>query len=119
MTVDLEKKNVERVFDVDVDKLFSDLDTAIEYLSSVRAAHPGKRLMLDEHWTGYEENEFRFLCDDMETDEEHQKRVTIELAREDYEERQKSEKRDREIAVMRKQRDELERKLSELAGKWS
>ncbi len=111
---DFEKKIVERVIDADTDRLFGEIKGAIKYLQEIAAAHPNRKVVLDEHWTGYEDNEFRFLYDEPETDEEHQDRVARELAKEEYDERQKSEAKERKRAKLLEQRRALDRELGEL-----
>lgn len=115
----LEKMIVERVIEADVARLFGEINGVIKYLKEVAAAHPEQTLVLEEHWTGYEDNEFRFLYDELETDEEHTGRVTRELAKEEYEASQQSAARAREKQKLLEQRQKIDRALSALSGEKS
>ncbi len=70
-----EKIEVDGIVDLDTSRLFDDIDGAIEYLKEVKNQHPDKTLYLDEHWYGYEDNEFRFIYRRLETNEEFNYRV--------------------------------------------
>jgi len=65
----MRKKQVLQVVDCDTTRLFNvDLKKAANYLLEVYEEHPMAEL--DEHWTGYEDMEIRFIYYRMETDEE-------------------------------------------------
>lgn len=49
---------VTRTIDVGLDELFGDLDDVINYLILIRANNPGKKIILVEKWSGYEDNYF-------------------------------------------------------------
>lgn len=72
-----QKLTIYEPIDCDIDKLFNvDLREAAEYLLSVYKKYPNAAL--DEHWTGYEDMEIRFLVEREETDEEFFHRLRLE-----------------------------------------
>lgn len=107
------RKKVERIVDVDVDRLFDvPLQQAASYLREVQAAHPGQDLHLVEHWHGYEDNEFRFVYDELENDEEYehrieQERLRDEKQRKELERKAKIKAIDREIELLNRKRRSL------------
>lgn len=74
-----ERRTVEVAIDCDTSRLYGPLADAIAYLQEVLAAHPeAAGLSLDEHWTGYEDMEMRFVYARPETDEEYERRLQLE-----------------------------------------
>lgn len=104
------RKKVERIIDVDVKRLFDvPLQQAASYLREVQAAHPGQDLHLVEHWSGYEDNEFRFVYDELENDEEYesrmeQERLQQEKERADLKRKAEIKAIDREIELLNRKR---------------
>lgn len=108
----LEKKMIERIVNAENDRLFTKLDDVIAYLQKMKNDHPGKTLFLDDHWTGYEDVEYRFFYSELETDEEHQSRVSSELQREQWEEERKADAQKRVTERLLAERRELDRKIA-------
>lgn len=104
-----DRKIIEEVIDCDIGRMFDDLPDVIIYLQEVIEAHPGKKLVFDEHWTGYEDNEFRFIYHRPETDEEVAKRHE----QEEEKRRRAQVEKDRERARQQKvdQFNKLKREL--------
>lgn len=107
------RKEVERIIDVDITRLFDvPLLQAASYLMEVQAAHPGKDLHLVEHWHGYEDNEFRFVYEELESDEEYEHRIEeerlrAERDREELERKAKVKAIDFEIELLNRKRRSL------------
>ena len=107
------RKKVERIIYVDVKRLFDvTLSEAASYMFEVQAANPGREIYLVEHWSGYEQNEFRFVYDELENDEEYEHRIEQERLRADKERKELERKAkikaiDREIELLNRKRRSL------------
>ncbi len=73
-----EKRTIDQEVDCDTGRLYGDIDGAIAYLIEMRDRHRGTDISLDEHWTGYEDMEMRFVYSRLETDEEFAQRLEDE-----------------------------------------
>jgi hypothetical protein len=98
-----QKKTVPRIkieveVDCDKDRLYGNIDGAIKYLQEIKEKYPSD-IVLDEHWTGYEDMTMRFVYCRDETDEEYNRRLADEAAkaeifrRAQIEEKAKNERR--------------------------
>ena len=92
------------------DRLYGPIDEAIEYLKEVKARHP--EAQLDEHWTGYEDMEIRFVWFGLETDQEYYSRRSLEREKSQREEQERLRKKHAEDTETRRQIAELQKKLS-------
>ena len=76
---ELVRKQVEVVIDCDTNRLYSSsIDETIKYLIEVRDANQGRSIVLDEHWSGYENMEMRFVYYREENDAEYEHRIKLE-----------------------------------------
>lgn len=105
---EFKRSHVERELSCDTDKLYGSLDTAIKYLQSVKKTHP--QASLDEHWTGYEDMQMRFVWSEIETDDEHLSKLESIL----WERQRREAEFDRNVAAKEEQIKKLERELSAL-----
>lgn len=94
--------------DADTQRLYGTLDDAISYLQEMKAKLPADA-SLEEHWTGYEDMELRFVWYREETDVEYLDRMSAEEERRREEIRKKEE--DRQKAERRKAWEELNREF--------
>ena len=97
---------VEVEVDCDTNRLYGNIQDAIKYLQEVAKNYPG--IVLDEHWTGYEDMEMRFVYYREENDDEYNLRMK-------YEEvvRERNRKAQQEAA----RRKEIMDKIAELKKK--
>lgn len=107
------RKKVERIIDVDVKRLFGvTLSEAASYMFEIQAANPGREIYLVEHWSGYEDSEFRFVYDELENDEECEARMELERLKQEKERAEMKRKAeikaiDREIELLNRKRRSL------------
>ncbi len=104
-----ERKQVEVGVDCDTQRLYGDINGAIRYMEEIRDAHKGVNIMLDEHWTGYEDMEMRFVYWREENDEEFTRRQE----REEWERKRAEEERKR-TAARKRDLDEYNRLRTKL-----
>ena len=84
-----QRKRVEVEIDCDTNRLYGDLKEAAAYLLEIAEQYP--QASLDEHWTGYEDMEMRFVYHREENDEEFAARLEEERQEADRLERQRAE----------------------------
>lgn len=83
-------------------EIFTYLEDVIVYFQKLIDANPGKKLYLEDQWSGYEDVHYEIRYEELETDDEFNRRV-------DLEEQVKKNIRDREDKVRDQQRAELVR----------
>lgn len=102
---------VEHVEDVEKERLFNNIDDAIEYLETLKSRGYKN---LDERWSGYEDNYIVAWKNEIETNEEFFKRICKEahtLAETYSNDEYKKKKIQAEIKKKQKEIDELKKKL--------
>lgn len=108
---ELNRKRMERVINVNEDKLFDvPIEDAINYLKTLNGKH-----ILEQRWSGYEDNYFVAVYDDAENDDEYVYRISRLASKElDKINKEAEEKRQKEakIAQLKKELRELEGQLS-------
>lgn len=89
------KISVTRRITADTNRLYGTLDDAIAYLQEVKATHPNASL--SEYWYGYEDMAMVFEWEDIETDQEFDRRQsTLKMIEEVEREKREEEDRKRE-----------------------
>lgn len=97
----------QEVVECDTERLYGSIPEAIKYLQEVHRQHPNATL--EEHWTGYEDMEMRFLYYRPETDTEYTiRKIEEDNAKSHYAEQE----------AKRKDLADKTKKLKEMAKEW-
>lgn len=67
---------VNREYNIDAKSLFTDIDTAIEYLNELKRRG---YTSIEEKWSGYEDNYFVAIMEEEESDDEYYRRLADEV----------------------------------------
>lgn len=84
-------KNILRVLPEDCDIFGETVDDTIAFLNDLRSKHPDKVIYIDDHWTGYEDVEYRFIYYSDETEEEYTDRQEVLRRLQEKEDKEKSD----------------------------
>ena len=109
-----ERMDKEREYDVDKNMLFTDIDSVIKYLNSLKKEGYTN---IEQKWSGYEDNYFVATKTEKETDDEMYMRFR-EIVEEEIEEIEKKleikEKKKEEMNVLRNKMRKLQAEINEL-----
>lgn len=109
-----ERMDKEREYDVDKNMLFTDIDSVIKYLNTLKKEGYTN---IEQKWSGYEDNYFVATKTEKETDDEMYMRFR-EIVEDEIEEIEKKleikEKKKEEMNVLRNKMRKLQAEINEL-----